>query len=79
MLSVVNNNRLLGTSRHENFHRFVVIAVGALVERARRASLPSKKGPTPAGAGLVTLLFIPIEWYSGSISLLVPIGKSDDK
>jgi hypothetical protein len=34
MLDVVNNNRLLGSSRHENFDGLVVIAVGALVERA---------------------------------------------
>jgi hypothetical protein len=30
-------------------------------------TLLSKKGPTPAGAGLVTLLFKPIECYSGSM------------
>jgi hypothetical protein len=32
MLDVVNNNRLLRTSRHEDLDGFVVIAVGALVE-----------------------------------------------
>ena len=38
MLGVVNNNRLLRTSRHEDLHRLIVIAVGALVERTLNAS-----------------------------------------
>jgi hypothetical protein len=41
VLHVVNNNRLFAPSRHENLHRIVVIAVGALVQRALNA-LPEK-------------------------------------
>jgi hypothetical protein len=34
MLGVMNDHRLLGTSRHEDLDGIIVIAVGALVERA---------------------------------------------
>jgi hypothetical protein len=38
MLGVVHDDRLFGTSRHEDLDGIVVIAVGALVERALDAS-----------------------------------------
>ena len=38
MLHVVDNDRLLGSSRHENFCCFVVIAEATLVERALDAT-----------------------------------------
>jgi hypothetical protein len=38
MLRVVNDNWLFAPSWHENFDSFIVIAVGALVERALYAS-----------------------------------------
>jgi hypothetical protein len=58
MLGVVNNNGLFAPGWHEDLDSFVAIAVGALIGRALNAHPPlqSKKGPTPAGAGLVTLL-----------------------
>ena len=37
MLDVVHNDRLLGAGWHENFHSVIVIAVGALVQRALNA------------------------------------------
>jgi hypothetical protein len=37
VLGVVNNNGLFAPGRHEDLDRFVVIAVGALVERALNA------------------------------------------
>ena len=47
MLGVVNNNRLLRSSRHEDLDSIIVIAVGALVERALDAYdriLPAEEG-----------------------------------
>jgi hypothetical protein len=36
VFDVVHDDRLFGTGRHEDLHCIVVIAVGSLVERARR-------------------------------------------
>ena len=50
VLDVVNDDRLFAPGRHEDLDGFVVIAVGALVERALNGSSPSssQKGGHPA-------------------------------
>ena len=55
MFDVVNNNWLFGTSRHEDLDGFVVIAVGSLVERARRAILLTVDSHTRRCVGLTLI------------------------
>jgi hypothetical protein len=60
MFGVVHDDGLVGTSRHEDLDGFVVIAIGALVERALdephdHPTIQLKKEGTRHPAGSVTL------------------------
>jgi hypothetical protein len=47
MLFIVNDDRLRGTCRHEDFHSRIVIAIRALAERALNAERSTPGGARP--------------------------------